>query len=72
MESIFIQLMYAYQFKNIDPYDWFCRPGSHIVSYNIIHKLSNNVAEGSGCLLSTFKHKFTDKKILTKDYNLHM
>ncbi len=30
MERLFIQLMYKSQFKKIDPYDWFCGPGSHM------------------------------------------
>ncbi len=31
------QMMYKAQFKKkIDPYDWFCGLGSHIISYNII------------------------------------
>ncbi len=27
--------MYKSQFRKIDPYDWFCGPGSHIVDYLI-------------------------------------
>ncbi len=30
MESLFIQMMYKSQFHKIDPYDWFCAPGSHL------------------------------------------
>ncbi len=32
MESLFIQMMYKSQFWKIDPYDWFCGPGSHLAS----------------------------------------
>ncbi len=27
-----IQIMYKSQFQNIDPYDWFCGPGSHMLT----------------------------------------
>ncbi len=30
MESLFIQMMDKSQFLKIDPYDWFCGPGSHV------------------------------------------
>ncbi len=30
MEILFIQMMYTSQSKEMDPYDWFCGPGSHI------------------------------------------
>ncbi len=32
MESLFIQL--NLNFKKIDPYDWFCGPGSHFTENN--------------------------------------
>ncbi len=39
MESLFIQLAddvgYKYQFRKIDPYDWFCGPGSQIMNGGI-------------------------------------
>ncbi len=25
------QMMYKFKFRKIDPYDWFCGPGSHTV-----------------------------------------
>ncbi len=32
MESLFsFQMIYTSQFRKIDPNDWFCGPGSHIV-----------------------------------------
>ncbi len=30
MESLFIQMMYKYQFRKIYPYDWFCGPESQV------------------------------------------
>ncbi len=34
MERLFsFQVMYKSQFHKIDPYDWFCGPGSHIYIY---------------------------------------
>ncbi len=36
MERLFIQLMmYNFQFLKMDPYDWFCGPGSHITCSNL-------------------------------------
>ncbi len=29
-------MMHKSQFQKIDPYDWFCAPGSHILYCNII------------------------------------
>ncbi len=31
MESLFM-MMYKFQFKKIDPYDWFCGPGSQMIT----------------------------------------
>ncbi len=33
MERLFIQLQMMYTFQKIDPYDWFCAPGSHTHTY---------------------------------------
>ncbi len=45
MERLFIQIMYKSQFK-IDPYDWFCAPGSCIwITWQFCHfqHISNHV-----------------------------
>ncbi len=36
--------MYTSQFKEIDPYDWFCGPGSHTVymAYHLKQVSGNN------------------------------
>ncbi len=37
MENVFsFRVMYKYQFRKIDAYDWFCGPGSHI-QYNTLY-----------------------------------
>ncbi len=28
-------IMYKSQFRQIDPYDWFCGPGSFIIAYRV-------------------------------------
>ncbi len=35
-KSICFQNMYKSQFRKIDPYDWFCGPGSRFVQFLII------------------------------------
>ncbi len=41
MKRLFIQMMYKYKILKIDPYDWFCAPGSHIKK-NLIQNMNKN------------------------------
>ncbi len=44
MKSLFIQLSCGLksQFREIDPYDWFCGPGSHFNVY--LKRLLNHIS----------------------------
>ncbi len=42
--------MHACQFKKIDPYDWFCAPGSHLSTddINYLHAFTIRLGLGFG------------------------
>ncbi len=50
MESLFIQMMYKSQFQKIDPYDWFCGPGSHLFFAHQKLKLKTHHPDRSNCV----------------------
>ncbi len=37
-------MMYKYKFRKIDPYDWFCGPGSQMGKKGLINMFVKNVS----------------------------
>ncbi len=37
------QMMYKSQFQKMDPYDWFCGPGSHLFNWEDLDAFENEI-----------------------------